>query len=207
MSDITKIKLNNMRRNPNILVLHKQLSSAINLRGTTMTSFVNIEYSKDHPGVVRMESAIDSAQHIRRSLTGKRGLATLLLSAMAAAVMVVAYQVMDSVAEGHLLVMWIALWAAAFVSLAVFAGTARDLAMRIKVGLDNWSRALAETRADQRLWAAAKTDARVMADLQAAASRHDEDATDAASTSASTSAVATTLRAKRLTRGFSSSSF
>ena len=172
-----------------------------------MTRFVNIEYAKDHPGVVRLETAIESAQHIGRGFSGKRGVATLLLSAMAAAVMVVAYEVMDSVAEGHLLVMWIALWAAAFVSLAVFAGTARDLAMRIKVGLDNWSRALAETRADQRLWAAAKTDARVMADLQAAASRHDEDATDAASTSASTSAVATTLRAKRLTRGFSSSSF
>ena len=82
-----------------------------------MTRFVNIEYAKDHPGVVRVESVIESAQHIGRGLSGKRGLATLLLSAMAAAVMVVAYEVMDSVAEGHLLVMWIALWAAAFVAL------------------------------------------------------------------------------------------
>ena len=168
-----------------------------------MTRFVNIEYAKDHPGVVRVESVIESAQHIGRGLSGKRGLATLLLSAMAAAVMVVAYEVMDSVAEGHLLVMWIALWAAAFVSLAVFAIPARNLATRLKVGLDDWSRALAEARADERLWAAVKTDARVMADLQAAASRHDEGATDAVSPSA----LATTVRAKRLSRGFLSSSF
>ena len=168
-----------------------------------MTRFVNIEYAKDHPGVVRVESAIESAQHIGRSFSGKRGVATLLLSAMAAAVMVVAYEVMDSVAEGHLLVMWIALWAAAFVSLAVFAVPARNLATRLKVGLDDWSRALAEARADERLWAAAKTDARVMADLQAAASRHDEDTPE----SASPSALATSLRARRLSRGFLSSSF
>jgi hypothetical protein len=162
-----------------------------------MTSFVHIEYSKDHPGVTRMESAIDSAQHIGRGFSGKRGLATLLLSAMAAAVMVVAYEVMDTVAEGHLLVMWIALWAAAFVSLAVFAGPARDLSARIKVGLDDWSRALASARADERLWAAAKSDARVMADLQAAASRNDD--MEAASPA--------TLRAKRLARGPWSGSF
>lgn len=168
-----------------------------------MTSFVNIEYSKDHPGVARVESVIESAQHIGRGFSGKRGLATLLLSAMAAAVMVVADEVMTTVAEGHLLVMWIALWAAAFVSLAVFAVPARKLANNLKVGLDDWSRGLAEARADERLWAAAKTDTRVMADLQAAASRHDEDTTE----SASPSALATSLRARRLTRGFLSSSF
>ena len=168
-----------------------------------MTRFVNIEFAKDHPGVVRLESAIASAQHIGRGFSGKSGAATLLLSAIAAAVMVVAYEVMDSVAEGHLLVMWIALWMAAFVSLAVFAIPARNLTTRLKVGLDGWSRALAEARADERLWAAAKTDARVMADLQAAASRHDEGAIDAASPSA----LATSLRAKRLSRGVFSSSF
>ena len=178
-----------------------------------MTSFVNIEYSKDHPGVARMTSAIDSAQHMGRGFSGKRGLTTLLLSAMVAAVMVVAYEVMDSVAEGHLLVMWIALWAAAFVSLAVFAVPARNLVNQLKVGLDDWSRSLAEARADQRLWASAQSDARVMADLQAAFSRHADGANTAANTAAdaaspsSPSAVATSLRAKRLSRGFGSGSF
>ena len=168
-----------------------------------MTRFVNIEHPKNHPGVVRVESAIQSARHIGRGFSGKRGLAALLLSAMAAAVMVVAYEVMDSSAEGHLLVLWIALWAVAFVGLAAFAGTAGKLALRLRVGLDDWSRTLAEARADERLWAAAKTDTRVMADLQAAASRHDEDAVE----SASSGKRATSLRAKRLTRSVFSSSF
>jgi hypothetical protein len=167
-----------------------------------MTSFVHIEYSKDHPGVTRVESVIESVQHIGSGLSGKRGLATLLLSAMAASVMVVAYEVMDSVAEGHMLVMWTALWAVAFVSLVVFAMPARNLASKVKVSLDDWSRALATARADERLWASAKADARVMADLQAAASRHDNE-----TGAASPSVLASTVRAKRLARGYASSSF
>jgi imidazolonepropionase-like amidohydrolase len=136
-----------------------------------MTSFVNIKYSTQHPGVVRAESAFGAVRQLGQAFSGTRGLATLLLSAVAAAIMVVAYQVMDSVTEGHLLVMWIALWAVAFAALAIFAGTARNVAARVKAGLDGWSRSLAEARADQRLWQAAKSDPRVMADLQMALQR------------------------------------
>ena len=138
-----------------------------------MTNFVHLEYSTQHPGVARLELAIASAQAIRRSFSGTRSLATLLLSAIAAAVMVVAYQVMDSMAEGHLLVLWIGLWVVAFASLAVCAIASRGLAASIKVSLDGWSRNLAAKRADERLWAMAKTDARVMADLQCAMQRGD----------------------------------
>ncbi len=136
-----------------------------------MTSFINVNYPAQHQGANRVESAIDAAQHIGKSFSGTRGLATLLLSAVAAAVMVVADQVMDSVAEGHLLMMWIALWAVAFAALALFAGAARQVAVRTKSSLDAWSRSLAEARADQRLWAIAKQDSRVMADLQLAMMR------------------------------------
>jgi hypothetical protein len=139
-----------------------------------MTSFVHLEYATKHPGVARVESAIDAAQHLRQGFSGSRGLAKLLLSAIAAAVMVVAYQVMDTLAEGHLLVMWTGLWVAAFVALAVFANTARHLAARMKTGLDSWSRNIAQSRADERLWAMAKVDSRVMADLQHAVARHEQ---------------------------------
>lgn len=163
-----------------------------------MTSFVHIEYSKQHPGVARVESALDAAQQLRQGFFGTRGIATLLLSAIVAALMVVAYQVMDTVAEGHLLVMWMALWAVAFAALAFFAGTARHLAARMKAGLDGWSRSLAEARADERLWAMAKSDARVMSDLQTAMTRSeylDDAATPAASIARKPQAGGSLLRA------------
>lgn len=137
-----------------------------------MTRFVHLEYATQHPGVVRVESAIVAAQHLRQGFSGTRALAKLLLSAIAAAVMVVAYQVMETLAEGHLLVLWTGLWAAAFVALAVFANVTRHVAMGLKAGLDNWSRNIAQTRADERLWAMAQVDPRVMADLQSVMARN-----------------------------------
>lgn len=140
-----------------------------------MTSFVHLEYSNQHGGVERVVSALASAQHIKRHLSSTRSLTALLLSAVVAAVMLVAYPVMDTVAEGHLLALWISLWLAAFAALAMFARTAKQLAQSIKKSLDNWSRKLAEQRADRRLWAIATTDPRVMADLQMALSRGIDD--------------------------------
>ena len=141
-----------------------------------MTAFVHLEYSNQHPGVVRAESAIgavvSSAQHLKHKLSGTRSLAMLLLSAMVAAVMVVANQVMDTVAEGHLLALWVGMWLVAFAALATFAGTATQLALTIKGLLDSWSLKVAAKRADERLWAMAKADVRVMADLQHAISRN-----------------------------------
>jgi hypothetical protein len=166
-----------------------------------MTSFVNIKYSTQHPGVARAESAFGAVRQLAHAFTGTRGLATLLLSAIAAAVMVVAYQVMDSVTEGHLLVMWIGVWAIAFVALALFATAARNAAVSLKAGLDGWSRSLAEARADQRLWQAAKNDPRVMADLQMAVLRGQADvevAADAAPAAVASAPAGLTQRALRV---------
>jgi len=144
-----------------------------------MTSFVHLEYLNQHPGVERLESVIDSAvssaRQIKRNFSGTRSLAMLLLSAIAAAVMVVAYQVMDNMADGHLLALWIGLWAVAFATLAACAGTARQAVLKAKSSLDQWSRNIAARRADERLWAMAKTDARLMADLQAVMTRNSAD--------------------------------
>lgn len=137
-----------------------------------MTSFVHLEYSNQHSGVVRVESAIALAQQAQRQFFSTRSLALLLLSAIAAAAMVVAYQVMNSMADGHLLALWIGMWAAAFATLAAFASTARRAVVQTKAGLDSWSRNIAVKRADERMWAMARTDARLMADLQAVMSRN-----------------------------------
>jgi hypothetical protein len=44
---------------------------------------------------------------------------------------------------------------------------------QLKRSLDEWSRGIAVTKADQRVWAAAKNDPRVMADLQCAITRNE----------------------------------
>ena len=93
--------------------------------------------------------------------------------------MVVAYQVMDSVAEGHLLAMWMALWIVAFAALALFAGVTRQLAARAKSGLDAWARNRAQARADLRLWTMAKQDSRLMTELQVAMTRGEEEGSPA----------------------------
>lgn len=136
-----------------------------------MYSFVNIKHSAQHLGAEQASAVAP----LRQGISGTRGLSTLLLSAMVTATMVVAYEVMDSVAEGHLLVIWMVLWGVAFAALALFAGASRQLAGRLKNSLDTWSRNVAEARSDQRLWAAAQQDPRIMADLQAAIARHGND--------------------------------
>lgn len=141
-----------------------------------MTRFIDINYPTRHHGADRVESVIDAADQVRRDFSGTRGLATLLLSAVTAAIMVVAYQIMDSVTEGHLLAMWMALWIVAFAALALFAGTTSQLAAQAKSRLDAWSRNRAQARADQRLWSMALQDSRLMAELQMAMTRGDEEA-------------------------------
>ena len=141
-----------------------------------MTRFIDTAFPTHHHGADRVESAIDAAQQVRRDFSGARGLATLLLSALTAAIMVVAYQVIDSVAEGHLLAMWIALWIVAFAALALFAGATSQLAAQSKSRLDAWSRNRAQARADQRLWSMALQDSRLMAELQMAMTRGEEEA-------------------------------
>lgn len=138
-----------------------------------MTQFINRPHSDHHHGSDRLEAVIDAAQDISRDMTGKHGIALLISSALAAAVMAVAYEVMDSNTESHLLMLWIVLWMALFAALTLFAGRLRLAGTQLKSSLDDWSRSLAEARADQRLWALAKQDGRVMGDLQAAMDRSD----------------------------------
>lgn len=129
-----------------------------------MSNSLNAKYAAYSSRAERVESEVEAAQQF----SSTRGVALLLLSALAAAVISVAYEVMDTETEGHLLVMWMGLWAVLFGLLAVFASTARSLALRLKTSLDAWSHRQAQARADQRLWAMAQKDERLMADLKMA---------------------------------------
>jgi hypothetical protein len=120
-----------------------------------------------------------------RRFDGARGLAAMLLAAAVAALVVLADQLIDTWADGHLFLGWVALWVVIFAGSALLAGTARRLARSTLTALDSWSRSLAEARAEARLWELAKQDPRLKAELMLARAR-DAEATSAAVTEAPT---------------------
>ena len=75
----------------------------------------------------------------------------------------------------YLLAAWVTLWAVAFAAVGLFAGASKSWAIQMKRGLDAWAARLAQRRSDERLWAIAQTDARLMSELQIAMSRSDEE--------------------------------
>ena len=132
-----------------------------------MTSFVHVAYSTEHPGVVRAERAAVAVKSLwRRARHG-----SLLLAAVVSALLVVVDQVIDTWSDGHLLAAWILLWAVAFGSLALLAAPVREFAQRASGAFTRWNTARIRAADDRQLWALARTDARVMADLQCAITR------------------------------------
>ena len=96
-----------------------------------MTRFVHIESPTEHGGVVRLEAALATARQIQKDFDGTRSLAGALLAAMVAALIVVADQLIETWADGHLLLAWVALWGIAFAALALLAPTTRKLSFRL----------------------------------------------------------------------------
>lgn len=136
-----------------------------------MTSFVHVDQPTEHPGVARATVLIQRLAAARRHFDGARGLAALLLAAMVSALLVVADRLISTWNDGGLVAAWVALWAIAFVALALLAGSTRSFAAR---AVAFWRAAEHRRRLaqeDSQLWRIAQTDRRVMADLQAAISR------------------------------------
>lgn len=136
-----------------------------------MTSFIQPGFPTQHLGVARVESAVTAVRGMRRGFDSTKGLSAMLLAAMVSALIVVAEQLIGTWADGHLMLAWIVLWLIGFTALAVFAGAARKLAVTAVGALDTWSRRVGQARADERLWAIAQSDPRLMADLIAAKTR------------------------------------
>jgi hypothetical protein len=170
------------------------------------SSFVHLEYPTRHPGVERMERVIDNANTWRKGLDATRGLAGILLAAMVATLVVVADQLMETWVDGHLLAAWVLMWVIGFAALALLAPTARSMASRVMAGLDGWSQSVARRRADERLWDLARKDPRVMADIQAASIRaenetvHVEDAYAGEAAAGAVRHQSAASRVARLTR-------
>ncbi len=114
------------------------------------------------------------------STTSTQNLALWLLAAGVAALVVLVDHMIDGWADTHVLASWLALWAVAVLAIVVLRGVTRMLAQAVITGLDSWSAGLARRRSDQRLWAMAQTDSRMMRDLQTAMDRAEDTNTPAA---------------------------
>lgn len=169
MNTIDKIKLNNISKNPMIgfVVL------LINYRKLHKTALKELKMNPTVPSVAGQtpsSSAIMAASH-----TPSKTLANVLLAAGVAALVVGVDQLINTWAESHVLAAWLALWAVAVLAIVSLRGLTRHLAHTVMVGLDAWSAHVARRRADDRLWSMAKSDPRLMTDLQVAMDRASED--------------------------------
>ena len=168
MKTIKKIKLNSIGKNP--MIRHMVLLFWI-AKG-------NKTESREHKMNTNTESvlgtlpAMPAANTVPRS--SSKTLANFLLAAGVAAWVVGVDQMIDSWAESHVVAAWLALWAVAVLAIVVLRGLTRQLAQNLMNGLDAWSAHVARCRADERLWLLAKSDPRLMSDLQVAMDRASE---------------------------------
>ncbi len=107
----------------------------------------------------------------RTRFDSSKTLAGMLLAAVMAALLVVADQVIDTWADGHLLAGWVALWTVAFAALALLAPPLRQLASAMAATMTRWAQAAKQRRLEERMWEFARHDPRVMAELRAAMTR------------------------------------
>jgi hypothetical protein len=135
-----------------------------------MASFVHLDYSVQHPGVVRAGTALDNLKTLAQRFEGTRGTAALLLAAVVAGVVTALSQVVDRWTDGHALAAWLVMWAIAFAALALLAAPLRTVAGGLKGAVAAWSAKRRQAAEDDKLWNLALTDARVMAELSRAMS-------------------------------------
>ena len=168
MKGINKIKLNDIGKNPMIrnivLLIWITKENKTESREHKMNTI-----TKSILGTVPTISAAQTALS-----TSSKTLANLLLAAGVAALVVGVDQMIDSWAESHLVAAWLALWAVAVLAIVLLRGLTRHLAQNLMTGLDAWSAHVARSRADERLWAMAQSDPRLMRELQVAMDRSSE---------------------------------
>lgn len=134
-----------------------------------MTSFVQPSFPEHHAGIERAEHAVENVTRAVRDFDGARGLATFLLAAVVSALLFAANQMMESWADGHLLAAWMALWTVAFAALALLAGPIRRAVQWFKLDARSayaaWSERRKARMEDEKMWAYARLDPRLMADI------------------------------------------
>ena len=131
-----------------------------------MTSFANVQYPAEHPGVVRAENAVTALKSITSGFDGTRGAASLLMAAVVSALLVVANQVIDTWTDGHLLAAWMVLWLVACAAMAVLTVPARRAAAALLGAVKARAERRRRAAEDAHTWQIALNDPRIMAELQ-----------------------------------------
>ena len=128
-----------------------------------------------HPYFTPATSAAHTAspRGFALNFSKSRTLAGMLLAAALSALLVVADQLVDTWADGHLLAVWVALWTILFATMALSAQSLRQMSDTAVAGVARWAQARAAKRADTVMLRLAQQDHRIMRDLQLA-SLHNE---------------------------------
>ena len=166
---IMKIKLNDIGKNP---MIHSMVL-LIWIAKENKTESREHKMNTTVKSILGTMTAAPAAQAVPSSTS--KTLANLLLAAGVAALVVGVDQLIDGWAESHVVAAWLALWAVAVLAIVLLRGLTRLLAQNLMTGLDAWSAHVARGRADERLWAMAQSDPRLMSELQVAMDRASED--------------------------------
>jgi hypothetical protein len=133
-----------------------------------MSKFVHLELPTRHAGVERVENAVAYLASVWPRFSGARVQASLLVTAIVAALLVVANQLIETVTEGHLFAVWIGLWAVGFALMALLAAPASRFVADLRQRLAKRRAARLAEEQDRKYWQAAIDDPRLMADIRAA---------------------------------------
>ncbi len=123
------------------------------------------------PRFADFEFSTPASQPTAAQAEASKTLAGVLLAAVMASLLVVADQVIENWADGHLLLGWVALWSLVFAGLAFCARPLRRASTALARLAEGWFTAAAHARAEERMWDYARMDPRVMDELRAAAKR------------------------------------
>lgn len=136
-----------------------------------MSKFVQVDFSTQHAGVERLENAVSYLKSRPWGRDGARLQAGVLVTAVLAALLVAANQLIETITDGHLFAAWIGLWAVGFAAMALLAQPLSKMGAKLRSAWRNRSQARLAATQDDRYWQAALHDERLMADIRGAMSR------------------------------------
>lgn len=141
-----------------------------------MTTFVQPDFPRVHGGANRLTDVLETTRASLSRLGSPKVLASILLTGGLSAAIVVAEQVVTALTDGHLLLAWVAMWLIVFGLLALFSDAISAWPAKLQAHLVTRKISSARRSEDERTWAAASSDPRLMAELDSALMRAQRDA-------------------------------